>query len=87
MQLSRQQERPIMVTLQPGGTPSPLGSMWLMHRCFRLAGSWKAKGECVEQVGLLDSARVSRHCRDAMHGGRPLHRKGSLEDLIFQSSV
>ena len=63
-----------MDTLQPGGTMSPQGRMWLMDKCLRLLGIWNSRCECAEQAGLLDRARVSRLARVDTHKGRSLHK-------------
>ena len=85
MELSRQQERPIMVTWHPVGTKSARGSMWCMHRCFRLRGMKSSSWTCVEHAGLLDSAQVSRHSRDCMQAGPPLCMQQSVDATIAPS--
>ena len=64
-----------MVTWHPAGTESARGSMWLMHRCFRLRGMKNASWPCLEHAGLLDNAHVSRQSRSCMQDGNPLCRQ------------
>ena len=61
-----------MVTWHLVVTKSARGSMWFMHRCFRLRGMNSSSWACVEQAGLLDRAQVSRHCRSCKQYGPTL---------------
>ena len=74
-----------MVTWHRVGTKSARGSMWFMHRCFRLRGMKSSSWTCVEHAGLLDSAQVSRHSRDCMQAAPPLCMQQSVDATIVPS--